>query len=167
MKKFLRFFFLSALLFTSACGYKVQGLTTKNTDSILGDGSKTVAITKIEDPSLYPWVNYYVTNLFHSEMNMRRLAKWENKDKADYTIEVIMPRFESRSFLNDETDRTLLSTIYIEMEVTVRNSVTNEVWRSGVLSASEYFDNMNEESAVRENLSELIYDIFNAMENNF
>ena len=167
MKKFLQFFLISSLFFISSCGYRVQGLSNQHTGSILGDGNKTVAITKIDDPSLYPWVNYYVTNLFHTEMNLRKLAKWENKDKADYLIEIIMPRFEARSFLNDETDKTLLSTIYIQMEVTVRNTKTNEVWSSGLLSASEYFDIMSEESAVRENLSELIYNVFNAMENNF
>lgn len=167
MKKLSSFFALCLLLLVCSCGYTVQGLHQTAKNSIFGSGSKSVAITKIEDPSLYPWINYYVTNQFHTEMNFRKLAVWEVSEKADYHIEILLHKFDTGASLTDEQDRTLLSSINIQMEVRVIDTHLNTTWTSGILSHSEYFQNLSEEDAIRETLNELVYLAFNSFENTF
>lgn len=150
-----------------SCGYSVHGIQQVSQDSIFGSGNKTVAITKIEDPSLYPWITYYLTNQFHTEMNFRKLAKWEVSQKADYHIEILLHKFDNYASLTDAEDRTLLSSINIQMEVRVLDTHTNTTWSSGTLSHSEYFQNLSEEEAIRETLNELVYIAFDHFENNF
>lgn len=167
MRKVYSLFFLGMLFLLCSCGYTVQGIQQTSVDSIFGNGNKTVAITKIEDPSLYPWINYYLTNQFHTEMNFRRLAKWEVSNKADYHIEILLHKFDNYASLTDEQDRTLLSSMNIQMEVRVRDTHTNITWSSGILSHSEYFQNLSEEDAIRETLNELVYLAFNTFQNTF
>lgn len=167
MKNIFRLFFVCCVFLLVSCGYQLQGMGGSTARSIFGNGSSSVAITKIEDPSLYTWITYYLTNKFHSEMNFRKLAVWDEKDKADYTIEIILHKFDSSASLTNESDRTLINTINIDMEVRVKNTHTNEEWNSGILSASENFSQFSEEQAVKEVLQELVYMTFNAMQNNF
>ncbi len=164
-----RFFCLlvCSLFILSSCGYKVHGTRQTVPNSIFGNGTTTVAITKIEDPSLYPWINYYLTNAFHTEMNFRKLAKWEVSEKADYHIEIILHKFDTSASLTDEQDNTLLNTVNIQMEVRVKNIRKNTNWSTGILSYYEYFQLITEVEAVREILQELVYLSFNAFENNF
>lgn len=167
MKKVCLPVFICMLFLLCSCGYTIQGAQQTSADSIFGNGNKTVAITKVEDPSLYPWITYYVTNQFHTEMNFRRLAKWEVSEKADYHIEILLHKFDNYASLTDEQDRTLLSSINIQMEVRVRDMHTNITWSSGILSHSEYFQNLSEEEAIRETLNELVYLAFNTFQNTF
>lgn len=160
-------FFVCMLFLLCSCGYTIQGMQQTSADSIFGNGNKSVAITKIEDPSLYPWITYYLTNQFHTEMNFRRLAKWEVSEKADYHIEILLHKFDNYASLTDEQDRTLLSSIRIQMEVRVRDTHTNITWSSGNLYHSEYFQNLSEEEAIRETLNELVYRAFDAFQNTF
>ncbi len=167
MKKVYSLFLVTMLFLLCSCGYTVKGIQQSSRDSIFGSGNKTVAITKIEDPSLYPWITYYLTNQFHTEMNFRRLAKWEVSDKADYHIEILLPKFDTFASLTDEEDRTLLNSISIQMEVRVHDMHLNTTWSSGTLSHYEYFQNLSEEESIRETLNELVYMAFNAFENTF
>lgn len=168
MNKIYRLFLAGCLCILCSCGYHVQGLSPKAGESVFGSGSKTVAIAKIEDPSLYPWINYYLTNQFHSEMNARKLARFiTDKSKADFLMEILLHRLYTADSLTDEQDRTILNTIYITMEVRLKNAETNEIWSSGLLTSSQTFQRVSEEQAVNEVLQELVYRAFNAMENTF
>ena len=167
MKKVYSLLLITLLFLLCSCGYTVKGIHQSTRDSIFGNGNKTVAITKIEDPSLISWINYYLTNQFHTEMNFRKLAKWEVSDKADYHIEILLHKFDTYASLSDEEDRTLLNSITIHMEVRVLDTHSNTTWSSGTLSHSEYFQNLSEEEAIRETLNELVYMAFNAFEDTF
>lgn len=167
MKKVYSVLLISLLFLLCSCGYTVKGIQQRSRDSIFGNGNKTVAITKIEDPSLYPWITYYLTNQFHTEMNFRKFAKWEVSDKADYHIEILLHKFDTYASLTDEEDRTLLNSINIQMEVRVFDTHLNKTWSSGKLSHNEYFQNLSEEESIRETLNELVYAAFNAFENTF
>lgn len=168
MKNIYTFFLLGFLCILCSCGYKVQGLSGHSSQSVFGGSDKTVAIAKIEDPSLYPWINYYLTNKFHSEMNARKLARFvADQDKADFLMEIIIHKFYTADSLTDEQDRTLLNSIVIDMEVRLNNRHTGETWSSGILSSSETFQQVTEEYAAQETLQELVYKAFNSMENNF
>ena len=167
MKKLYSFLSVCLLVVLCSCGYTVQGLNHTGKNSIFGSGNKSVAITKIEDPSLYPWITYYLTNQFHTEMNFRKLAKWEVSEKADYHIEILLHKFDTNASLTDEQDRTLLSSITIQMEIRVRDMHLNTTWSSGILSHSEYFQNLSEEEAIRETLNELVFIAFSSFENTF
>lgn len=155
------------LFLVCSCGYTIQGINQTSKNSIFGSGNKSVAITKIEDPSLYPWIAYYLTNQFHTEMNFRKLAKWEVSQKADYHIEILLHKFDTDASLTDEQDRTLLSSINIQMEIRIKDTHLNTTWSSGILSHSEYFQNLSEEEAIRQTLTELVYMAFNTFENTF
>lgn len=168
MKNICRLFIAGCLCILCSCGYHVQGLSPKAGESVFGNGSKTVAIAKIEDPSLYPWINYSVTNKFHSEMNARKLARFTtDKDNADFLMEILLHNLYTTDSLTDEQDRTILNSISITMEVRIKNVETNEIWSSGMLTSSQTFQRISEEQAVNEALQELVYRAFNAMENTF
>lgn len=100
-------------------------------------------------------------------MNFRKLAKWDVSEKADYHIEIILHKFDTSASLTDEQDKTLLSTVNIQMEVRVKNIRENTNWSTGILSYHEYFQLITEAEAVREILQELVYLAFNAFESNF
>lgn len=168
MKNIFKFFLAGCLIVLCSCGYKIQGLSRQASSSVFGSPEKTVAIVKIDDPSLYPWINYYLTNKFHSEMNARKIARFiTDKEKADFQMEILIHKFYTADSLTNEQDRTLLNSVVINMEVRIKNMDNGEVWSSGILTSSETFQQVTEEQAAQETLQELVYKAFNSMENTF
>lgn len=167
-KKFFTFVSLAfVLLFVNACGYTLQGTTVGTRDSVLGSGEKTIAITKIEQSSLIPWVPYILRTELHTEMNMRRLAKWTDVDKADYTMEVDLRSFETRAFITGDDDETLLNVVSAQLTVTVYDKTHTVVWDSGPITYSENYENVREDEAIRDILREIVYIVYDRMQSVF
>ena len=166
-KIFMALSCIFVLCFINACGYTLQGTKLDTNSSVLGAGDKTIAITKIEQSSLIPWVPYVLRTELYSEMNMRRLAIWTDVDKADYTMEADLHSFETRAFISGDDDETLLSVISAELTVIVYDKENNIVWSSGVITYSENYENIREDEAVREILREIVYVVYDRMQNPF
>ena len=83
-------------LLMGACGYRWQGFDDPAVGSVIGDGSKTLKIDRVEQSSMFPWVPYYLRSLIRDEVNLRKLARWVDSGDADYTMTVRMPSFQIR-----------------------------------------------------------------------
>lgn len=151
-----------------ACGYQWQGFNDPTVDSVLGDGSKTLKIDKVEQASMFPWVPYYLRSLIRDEVNLRKLATWVDSGAADYTMTVRMPMFQIRSYASDAEDVTLLNAATVELELVLYDGTSGAVvWRSGLISYAENYENTRESVAIREVLAQAVYRVLDRMQQDF
>ena len=91
-----------------------------------------------------------IRSQIRDDINARGLAVWKDSGETDFTLTVRVPSFQIRSY-GEYKNQTLLFTATIRMEFIVFDGKTNtEVWRSGLNSYSEQYENANEEQAIRE-----------------
>ena len=146
-------------LFVGGCGYQMDGFSSASSraHSVLGSGNSTIKFDKVEQITLFPWVQYYTRGVVRDEVNLRRLARWVDDGKADYLLDVKMTGFRVRSSISNRFDNTLLSTTTVALEFVVRNGRTGEiVWKSGSVRYSDNFEVVDESSAVRDGLKEVV-----------
>ena len=146
-------------LLAGGCGYQMDGFSSASSraHSVLGDGSRTIKFDKVEQVTLFPWVQYYLRDVVREEVNLRRLARWKDEGKADYLLTVNMTGFQVRSSISNRYDNTLLSETTVALELVVRNGKTGAVeWKSGPVSYSDKMEVVDEDSAVRDGLKEAV-----------
>ena len=136
--------------------------------SVLGDGSQTIKIERVEQVTMYPWVPYYLHSIVRDEVNLRRLAKWVDDGPADYLLTITMPSFNVRSSVSNRQDVTLLSSSTVTLELVVRSGRNGSVvWRSGAVSYSDTFETVDEASAIRNGLEEALDRALDRMQQKF
>lgn len=144
-------------LLIGACGYQWQGFDNPTVDSVLGDGSSTLKMDSLEQTTMYPWVPYYLRSVIRDEVNLRKLARWVDSGDADYTMSVRVLSFLMRSYASNKEDVTLLNAAKVRLEIVIANGTTGEVvWRSGIISYSENYENTRESVAIREVLTQAV-----------
>jgi len=146
-------------LLAGGCGYGLDGFgsSSSRAHSVLGDGSRTIKFDKVEQVTLFPWVQYYMRDMVREEVSLRRLARWKDEGRADYLLTVNMTGFQVRSYISNVYDNTLLSTTTVSIEFIVRNGRTGAVeWKSGPVYYSDNYEVVDEDSAVREGLKEAV-----------
>lgn len=159
---------LMACLLLAGCGYTWRGERgSLSENSVLGAGNKTLRIKDIDQTTLYPWLPYMIRSQVRDDINARGLAIWKDNGATDYTLTVRVPSFQIRSY-GEYKDRTLLFTATIQMEFIVFDGRTNtEVWRSGLISYSEQYENANEEQAIKETISLAIRRCMDSLQQRF
>lgn len=155
------------LIFVSACGYTLKGTKADLHESVLGNGEKTIAITKVEQSSLIPWLPYNLRTALYTEMQMRGLAKWTDPQSADYLMEANISSFGTSTAISGSNDETLLSVVSAVLIVNVFDRDHQLVWTSGTVSYGETYQDLNEDEAIEEILQELVYIVYNKMEYTF
>ena len=146
-------------LLAGGCGYQMDGFSSASSraHSVLGDGSRTIKFDKVEQVTLFPWVQYYLRDVVREEVNLRRLARWKDEGKSDYLLTVNMTGFRVRSSISNRYDDTLISTSTVTLEFVVRNGKTGAVeWKSGPIHYSDNYEVVDEDSAVREGITEAV-----------
>ena len=157
-------------LFVGGCGYQSDGFssTSSRAHSVLGSGNSTIKFDKVEQITLFPWVQYYTRGVVRDEVNLRRLARWVDDGNADYLLSVNMTGFKVRSSISNRMDNTLLSTTTVALEMIVRSGKTGEiVWKSGPVSYNDKFEVVDEDSAVREGIKEVVRRALDLMQQKF
>lgn len=157
-------------LFAGGCGYELDGYSSGSSRavSVLGDGNQTLRIDKVEQVTMYPWVQYYLRGLTRDEVNLRRLARWVDSGNADYLLTITMPGFRVRSSISNSVDNTLLSDTEVQLELIVRSGKSGTVvWRSGVVSYFDRFETVDEASAIRDGLKEALRRALDRMQQKF
>ena len=157
-------------LLAGGCGYQMDGFSSSSSraHSVLGNGSSTLKIEKVEQVTMYPWVQYYIRGAVRDEVNLRRLARWVDSGNAEYLLTVNMPGFKVRSSMSNRVDETLLSDTTVRLELIVRSGKTGAVvWRSGVVSYSDTFEVVDEGNAIRDGLQEVLHRAFDRMQQDF
>lgn len=157
-------------LLAGGCGYNLDGYSSGSSRavSVLGDGNQTLRIDKVEQVTMYPWVQYYLRGITRDEVNLRRLARWVDSGNADYLLTIVMPGFRVRSSVSNRVDNTLLSDTVVQLELVVRSGKSgNVVWRSGVISYSDKFETVDEASAIRDGLKDALRRALDRMQQKF
>ena len=157
-------------LLAGGCGYQMEGFSSASSraHSVLGDGSRTIKFDKVEQVTLFPWVQYYLRDIVREEVSLRRLAHWKDEGKADYLLTVNMTGFRVRSYISNRYDNTLLSETTVSLEFVVRNGKTGAVeWKSGSIYYGDKFEVVDEDSAVREGLKEAVFRVLDRMQQQF
>ena len=141
----------------SACGYTLRGQENSTaTHSVLGDGSRTLKFLEVEQPTVHTNLTYAIRSQLRDEINARRLAVWKDGGAADFGMTVRVDSFHISAY-GQSRERNLLFTASIGMELVIHDGRTNNVaWRSGIISYSERYANVNEEAALREVLQSAI-----------
>lgn len=155
-------------LVLAACGYTLRGQEGSTaTDSVLGDGSKTLKFLAVEQTTIYPNVPYIVRSVLREEINARGMAVWKDSGTADYGISVDVSRFTVYAY-GQSRETNLLYTASIYVEFKVYDGRTNTlVWSSGPVAYSENYSNVNEETAIRQVLLAAIRRGVDRMQNRF
>ena len=142
----------------AGCGYTWRGQKGNlPANSVLGDGNKTLRMGAVEQVTLYPWVPYVIRSQLRDEINARGLARWVDGKNADYTLGVKVTGSTIRSYSDTASGMAQLSQVSVSIVFTVYDGHTNkEVWSSGPVVYRDTFEFENDETAVRETLTECI-----------
>lgn len=162
---------LALLLCTAllgGCSYTWKGQqSAHSSNSVLGDGTKTVRIRDVEHSTLYAWMPYSVRSLLRDEINARRLASWQDSGQADYELSVRIPTFTVQAY-GQSRETNQLFTVTMSLELQVFDGHTNEqVWRSGLISYAERYQSVNEERAIDEAIRNIMLRAVDSMQNTF
>lgn len=145
--------FLLAACCLGGCGYQ---LATSGT-SILGDGTATLKVKGVDNPTLYPWLPHAIRSRLRDEIGARYLAKWVDSGSADYEIQINIVRFTSREWIRSEVDTSQLYDINLTIEAILYEGSTNkEVWRSGHLSYAERAEQVDEKQASGDLITQVV-----------
>ncbi len=141
----------------TACGYTWRGQQGNITEqSLLGDGSKTLKIKSVEQPSLHAWIPYMIRSQLRDDITQRGLARWVDDGDADYTVTVNISSFQIRSY-GMYRHQNLLFTATIHAEFLLYNGDTNTLaWKSGLIVYSDTYESAAEEEAMREVIAMVI-----------
>ena len=136
--------------------------------SILGDGTKTLKIKEVDNPTMYPWLPFHLRSQLRDEIGARKLAVWVDEGRADYELRVKVKSFSLRSWARSSTDTSLIYTATLNAELIVYNGATNtQAWTSGPQTYSDQYETLEEATAVRETTRLLTRKLVDKMRHNF
>ena len=156
---------LAALSALSGCaGYHL----TSGETGIFGDGTKTLKVKTVDNPTMYPWLPYMLRSALRDEIGARSLAVWKDDGRADYEIKLKVRHFRLRGDVRNSDDATQLYTASMAAEATVYDGTTNAVvWESKLVSYSDSYDTYNDRDAAEKVGAELIRRLVDRMRQQF
>ena len=105
------------LLFVSAvslcaCGYNFTGQGTvlgPDPDAVsrLDPAFRTMAIARVENPTIEPWLEPRLRSLIRDEFTRRRFVTWVDKDKATSLLTVVIKKFTRSTSVAGQQDQSL------------------------------------------------------------
>lgn len=144
---------LLGLLNLWGCGYTLAS----EEPSVIGDGSKTVKIKRVENPTLYSWLSHIMRTTVHDEVNYRKMGKWVDSGEADYELDIEVTRFRISDHGYSREGTSVMYSANMTMILNVYDGSTNKmIWSSGALSLSRVYDTDNAQTATQELSRELI-----------
>ncbi|MDR2504434.1 MAG: LPS assembly lipoprotein LptE [Deltaproteobacteria bacterium] len=130
-------------LVLSGCGYNLAG----GAPSVLGDGSATIYVAGLEQPTVLPWVSHILRSSLREEMAARNLAVWKEDAPADFALYLRVEQFTMRGAVKSSADANLLYTGSVSVIAIIHRAGDNaEVWRTRA-DYSNTFETDAEESA--------------------
>lgn len=152
----------------TACGYgfgaDAESVLVPVTEGVL----PTLKIKSVDNPTLYPWITHTIRTEIRDEIAARRLARWVDTGKADYELAIKVDRFTFRSWLTDKDDVTTLYSASMVYEGILYKTDTNEeIWRSGQISYSQNYEQVQERAAASELTRELARRLASRMQQAF
>lgn len=141
----------------AACGYGF-GADSPSVLTPPAPGVKpTIKVKSVENPTLYPWLSYSLRTELYDELAARGIARWVESGRADYEISLKVESFTIRSWLTDPDDATSLYEANMTLEAIVYRGDTNqEVWRSGNVTYSQSYEQVQERTVSSDLTRELV-----------
>lgn len=138
---------LLALLFLFGCGY---GFPTGEHAS-LPEQYRSLAISEVEHPTTFPWMEARLRSLLRDELNRRNWVTWEDKNKAKAWIKMHVEKYSRKAAVTGTDDETLRSSASITLRAVIVSRGTGQVlWNSGTVSTDWPFYTGEEEEADEE-----------------
>jgi outer membrane lipopolysaccharide assembly protein LptE/RlpB len=131
---------LAALLaLLSGCGYRLQA---ESGPLALPEDVRSLAIVKVENPSLTAWLGAEIRSRLRDQITERGRIRWAEPDKAAGLLSVTVERFILSSEVKGGKDQTLKyqARLLLRAKIVDRNT-QRVVWRSGLVNVSQpYFE---------------------------
>lgn len=135
---------LLALFCAAGCGYQLAS----SSPSIMGDGTSTLKVKGVDNPTLYPWLPHAIRSNLRDEIGARYLARWVDTGSADYELQINIIKYTSREWIRTEVDTSQLYDTTLTIEAILYEGSTNkEVWRSGNIAYSERTEDVDEKQS--------------------
>ena len=156
-----------SLLVIPACGYRLRGTEGFYSSTILGDGTKTIMVSEVDQTSMFPWLPYMVRSSIVELIEQRGIAKVVATTPSDFVIMAKVTNY-SNSNENNASGASYLYTIDLSMELVIRNGTSNAIiWRSGTVAYSKSFQSESEDTAVRDVANECVRRAFDKLGQDF
>ena len=142
-----------ACLALAGCGYKFTGSSISDEESVnvLPQHYRDLAIVRIENPSVEPWLEPRLRSLIRDEFTRRRLANWVERSKAAAFVTVQIKQYTRSTALAGAQDQSVKLNTGMVWKVRIRRAGDNLVlWDSGEQSQTEsYFPGDSEGADLR------------------
>lgn len=156
------------LLVCLACVSCARYSLTSKQPSVMGDGTATLKVQAVDNPTMYTWLPYTLRSALRDEVHTRRLAVWKDSGSTDYEIRLVVHSFQLRGNVRSQQDVTLLYTGTMELSATLYDAATNTVkWQSPRMSYSNTYEASDAQEAARELSRELLRRIVDRMRSEF
>lgn len=131
---------LAALL--GGCGYRFTGQSYADDEnvSVLAPQYRDLAVARIENPTVEPWLEPRLRSLLRDELTRRRLAHWVERSRATALITVHVKQYTRSTALAGQQDQSLKLSTSITYSVRVRRAGDNlMLWDSGEQTQTESY----------------------------
>ena len=131
-----------ALLSLGGCGYKFTGSSVSDEESVnvLPQHYRDLAIIRIENPTVEPWLEPRLRSLIRDEFTRRRLANWVERAKAAAFVTVQIKQYTRSTALSGAQDQSLKLNAGMVWVVRIRRAGDNLLlWESGEMTQGESF----------------------------
>lgn len=136
---------LAAALSLGGCGYTFTGQGTlmgpdPDVVSRLDPAFRHMAIARVENPSIEPWIEPRLRSLIRDEFTRRRFVTWVDKDKATSLLTVTIKKFTRSTVVAGQQDQSVKLSTGLTLIFRVQRAGDGAVlWDSGEQSQTESF----------------------------
>lgn len=164
--------FVLAFFMVLCCSAVLAGCAgytpTAEHPNMLGDGTKTLKIKGVDNPTLYANLPYLIRSEVRDEITLRDMAVWKDSGNADYELQIRVTQFTLRRWAGLQDDVNTIFTSTMGMEFILYDGATNSVvWQSGVRNYNENIENYDETAVMEESVQQLIREIIDSMQRQF
>lgn len=137
MKKYLTPLLFIACLFLASCGYNFAGSSPIN----MPEDKRHLFISQLINPTQEAWLEPYLRSNVRDEFTRRGQVNWVDQNQAEALMQIEVIQFRTSDSQTGARDRTVRSTVTLNMKVDIVSARTGEViWSSGSVSgSSSYF----------------------------
>ncbi len=145
MKRSLGLALLLATAWTlCGCGYSFTGQGTLGPDpdavSRLDPAFRTMALVRVDNPTVEPWLEPRLRSLIRDEFTRRRFVVWTEKDKATSLLTVTIKKFTRSTVVAGQQDQSVKLSTGLTLIFRVQRASDGAIlWDSGEQSQGESF----------------------------
>jgi len=133
---------LALLLALGGCGYSFTGQSAGDPDaaSRLDPAFRKMALARVENPTVEPWLEPRLRSLIRDEFTRRRVVTWTDKDKATSLLTVVIKKFARSTLVAGQQDQSVKLSTGLTLVFRVHRASDGAVlWESAELNQKESF----------------------------